>query len=209
LRALTETVRQQPELSSAWRRLALAQLHAGQEDACRQTCRQMQRRFRVSGAILPATAALGSPPAHPAGAAVTAALLGHPAAPAGAGDFDRLETVRAAVLRPDTLTEPESWLPLLPREEKLLRGAVLCRAGEHTAAVQELEGLPGPTAGLFRALAEHGRGHREAARRALAEAVQQLPPAKIDLFRQTPPPWTLQVEVATLRREVEALLGAK
>jgi hypothetical protein len=186
--------------------LALAQLDAGQEGAFRLTCGEMQQRFRVPGQFPRATFALGSMPSNPADAAVTAALLGHPAAPAGAGDFDRHETVRASVLLPGTLTGPESWLPLLPPGEKLLRGAVLCRADRHAGAVKELEGLPEPSACLFRALAEHGRGHKEAARQALDEALKQLPPEKIDLFQQIPVPWQQRVEIETLRREVEPLV---
>jgi hypothetical protein len=209
LRALTETTRQQPELSSAWRRLALAQLHAGQADAFRQSCRQMQQRFRVPGPLPQAVFALGSMPSHPAGAAVTAALLGHPAAPAGPGLFDRLQTVRASVLRPGTLADPESWLPQLPADEKLLRGAILCRAGKHADAVKELQLLKEPVACLFRALAEQGRGNKDAARQALDEAVQQLPPEQIDLYQQTPLPWQQRVETDVLRREVEAVLAVK
>jgi hypothetical protein len=68
-------------------------------------------------------------------------LLHHPGLPPGAGLYDRLLTVRTAVLRPGTLAEPASWLPLLPKEEKPLRGAVLCRAGKDADAAQELAGL--------------------------------------------------------------------
>jgi hypothetical protein len=230
LRALAETVRLQPEQSSAWRRLALAQLQAGQQAAYRRTCLQMQQHFRVPGPVPRAVFALGAMPSHPAGAALTTALLQHPAAPAGAGDFDRLQTVRASVLRPDTLTEPESWLPLLPKEAKLdgwssmfrrlepltlmpketklLRGAVLYRAGKHAEAVKELQVLHEPVACLFRALAEHGRGDRENARQALDEARKQLPPEKIDLDQQTPLPWHQRVESGVLLKVVEALLAA-
>jgi hypothetical protein len=106
------------------------------------------------------------------------------------------------------LAEPESWLPLLPREEKLLRGAVLYRAGKHADAVMELEGLQEPVAVLFRALAEHGRGNQGAARQALAEARKLLPPEKIDLVEQTPPQWPQRVESDILLKEVDALLAA-
>jgi hypothetical protein len=205
---LAEALRSQPDQASTWRRLALAQLYAGQEDAFRPTCRDMQQRFRVPGPLPQAAFAVGALPSNPPGAVVTAALLRHPAAPAGAGDFDRLEAVRAAVLRPDTLTEPESWLPLLPGEEKLLRGAVLCRAGKHAEAVTELAGLQQPVALLFRALAEYGRGNPDAARQALAEARQVLPPARSDLVEQTPLPWQQRVEGDLLVKEVELLLAA-
>jgi hypothetical protein len=207
VRALTETTHQQPELSSAWRRLALAQLHTGQEDAFRRTCRQMQQRFRVPGQFPQAVFAFGSMPSNPAGAAVTTALLRHPAAAPGPSLFDRFQTVRASVLRPGVLVDPESWLRQIPEDEKLLRGAILCRAGKHADAVKELQSLKEPLACLFRALAEHDRGNKDAARQALAEALKQLPPEKIDLIQQTPLPWQQRVEIDVLRREVEALLG--
>jgi hypothetical protein len=209
LRALAEITGQQPELSSAWRRLALAQLDSGQEDNYRRTCRQMQQRFRVPGPLPQAGFALGSMPSHPTGAAVIAAVLGHPAAPAGAGLFDRLQTVRASVLRPGALVDPESWLPQVPANEKLLRGAILCRTGKHADAVKELQLLQEPVACLFRALAEHGRGNLEAADQALGEALKQLPPEKINLYEQTPLPWQQRVESDVLRREVEAVLAVK
>jgi hypothetical protein len=207
LQALAESVRRQPELSSAWRRLALVQRHAGPDGAFRQTSREMQQRFRVPSEVAQTGFALAAP-TQPFGG-VSVALLRHPGLPPGAGLYDRLLTARTAVLRPQTLIEPESWLPLLPGEEKLLRGAVLCRAGKHADALRELEGLQEPLAVLFRALAEHGRGNKDAARRALDEALKQLPPEKIDLYQQTPLPWQQRVESDILRREVEALLAVK
>jgi hypothetical protein len=167
----------------------------------------MQQRFRVPGEVAQAGFALAVPP-QPFGA-VNAALLRHPGLPPGAGQYDRLLTVRTAVLRPGTLTDPESWLPLIPWDDKLLHGAILCRAGKHTDAVKELQPLKEPLACLFRALAEHSRGNKDAARHALDEAVKHLPPEKIDLVRQTPLPWQQRVDLDVLRREVEALLAAK
>jgi WD40 repeat protein len=207
LQVLSRAVTQQPELSSTWRRLALAQLQAGQADAQRRTCEQMQQRFRVPGEVAQAGFALAAPPQPFGGVGV--ALLRHPGLQSGAGLYDRLVTVRTAVLRPQTLTAPESWLAALPREEKLLRGAVLCRAGKHADAVGELAGLQEPVAVLFRALAEHGRGNKDAARQALAEARKQLSPQKVDLVEQTPLPWQQRVESDVLVKEVEALLAAK
>jgi WD40 repeat protein len=207
VQALSRVTEQQPDSASAWRRLALAQVQAGQPDAFARTCRQMQQRFRVPGEVAQAGFALAAP-LQPLGG-VNVALLRHPGLPPGAGLSDRLVTVRTAVLRPGTLAEPESWLPLLPQEEKLLRGAVLCRAGKHADAVQELAGLQEPVAVLFRALAEHGRGNHDAARQALAEARKLLPPAKLDLVEQTPPPWQERVEGHVLVQEVEALLAAR
>jgi hypothetical protein len=206
VQALSRLTEQQPDSAAGWRRLALAQVQAGQPDAFARTSRQMQQRFRVPGEVAQTGFALAVP-LQPFGG-VTVALLRHPGLP-GAGLYDRLVTVRTAVLRPGTLAEPESWLAVLPREEKLLRGAVLCRAGKHADAVKELEGLQEPVAVLFRALAEHGRGNQDAARQALAEARKLLPPAKIDLVEQTPLPWDQRVEIDVLRREVEALLATK
>src|SRR5262249_19662511 len=118
-----------------------------------------------------------------------------------------LVTVRTAVLRQGALDEPESWLAALPREEKLLRGAVLCRAGKHAGAVGELAGLQEPGAGVFRAFAGHGRGHPHGARQALA-AARKLLREKVDLVEQTPPSWQQRAERDVLVKEVEALLAA-
>jgi hypothetical protein len=207
VQALSRVTEQQPDAASAWRRLALAQVQAGQPDAFARTCRQMQQRFRVPGEVGQAGFALAAP-LQPLGG-VNAAMLRHRDLPPGASLHDRLVTVRTVVLRPGALAEPAAWLAALPREEKLLRGAVLCRAGKHADAVKELEGLQEPLAVLFRALAEHGRGNQDAARQALAQTRKLLPPEKIDLVEQTPPPWEQRVESDVLRREVEALLAAK
>src|SRR5262249_28337959 len=206
MQALSRVLEQPPVSALAWRRLALAQAQAGQHDAFARTSRQMQQRFRVPGEVAQAGFALAAP-LQPLGG-VNVALLRHPALPPGAGLYDRLVTVRTAVLRPGTLAEPESWLAALPREEKLLRGAVLCRAGKHADAVRELAGLQEPVAGLFRARAEHVRGNKDAARQGLAEARKLLPPEEVDLVEQTPPPWQQRVEGDVLVKEVEALLAA-
>jgi hypothetical protein len=167
----------------------------------------MQQRFRVPGEVAGAGFALAAP-LQPFGG-VSAALLRHPGLLPGAGQYDRLVTVRTTVLRPGALVDPESWLPQIPADEKLLRGAILYRGGKHADAVTELAGLQEPLACLFRALAEHGRGNKDVARQALDEARKQLPPAKIDLYQQAPLPWQQRVESDVLRREVEALLAVK
>jgi hypothetical protein len=184
VQALSRTTEQQHS-ALPWRRLALAQAEAGQPNAFFLTCRQMQQRFRVPGQAAQAGFALDAP--LPPIGGINVALLRHPGLPPGAGLYDRLVSVRTAVLRPGTLTNPESWLPLLPKEERLLRGAVLCRAGKDADPLKELEGLRGPVAVLFRALAEK----------------------KIDLSEQTPLPWQQRVESDVLRREVEAVLAVK
>jgi hypothetical protein len=209
LEVLSQAATQQPELSSTWRRLALAQLQAGQPDGYRRTCEQMQQRFRVPGEVPRGVFIFGATPAGPLGAVLALQAQRQAAFPSGPGAIDRLQTVRAAVLRQGTLVDPESWLAALPKDEKVLRGAVLCRASKHADARKELEGLQEPVALLFRALAEHGRSNPDGARQALQQALAQLPPEKIDLFQQTPLPWDQRVEIATLRGEVVALLAAE
>jgi hypothetical protein len=124
------------------------------------------------------------------------------------GLFDWQQTIRAAVLQPKTLTDPEQWLVRLPKEERLLRGAILCRAGKHADAVAELGDVRDPVGLLFRALAEHGRGNKAACRTALAAAKKLIPPDKIDLIEQTPLPWLELVECRVLVKEVETALAA-
>jgi hypothetical protein len=202
--ALSHAVQQQPETSSTRRRLALAQLHSHQDAAFRQTCQEMQEHFRILGPLGQAGFAFQATPSDRLGALLTKVLLRHPGLPSGAGRHDQLLTVRTSVLRPDVLPDPESWLPLIPESERLLRGAVLCRAGRYPEAVKELESAPEPFGLFFRALAEHGRGNLAAARTALDEALKQVPPEHIDLIEQTPTPWLQRVEFEILRREVEA-----
>jgi hypothetical protein len=142
----------------------------------------MQQRFRIPDA-LPRAMLPFDPAAHDTlGITLTAAGLCSAAMPSGAGPHDRLITLRTAVLRPGVLSEPESWLALLPKEEKLLRGAVLFRADKHLAASQELKAETTPLAMLFRALAEQGLGHHAAARKALEEALTKLQPEKLDVL---------------------------
>jgi hypothetical protein len=206
MQALTKAVKQQPETSSTRRRLALAQLQAHQDAAFRQTCQEMQERFRILGPLGQAGFAFQATPIDQLGALLTKVLIRHPELPSGASLHDQLLTVRTSVLRPDVLADPEVWLPVLPGSERLLRGAVLCRVGRFPEALQELKLASEPFGLCFRALAEHGRGNLAAARAALDEAMNQAPPEHIDLIEQTPTPWSQGVEFDVLRREVEALI---
>jgi WD40 repeat protein len=205
--SLRQLVAVQPELSAAWYRLILVHLNTGHIDDARKDCEQVQRRWLVPGELRRAALVLTPPALHPLDTVALASLARQPAAtPDSPGD--RLWAVRAAVLLPQPAGTPETWLALVPKDEPLLRGAVLCRAGRHAEAVQLLEPLPGPLARLFQTLAEHGRGDDAAARRALAEALRQWPPEKVDPSTTTPS-WTERAEVEVLRREIEAMLKAK
>ena len=175
--ALTQAAKAQPNLGTTWRRLALARLHGGQDVSYRKTCQQMQERFAEPGDDNKATVSL----------------------------LQWQHTIRAAVLQPKVLTNPEQWLARLPKEDRLLRGAILCRAGKHADAVAELADVREPVGLLFRALAEHGRGDKAACRTALAAAKKLIPPDKIDLIEQTPLPWLELVEMRALLKELEGL----
>jgi hypothetical protein len=127
----------------------------------------------------------------------------------GGGLFQWQQTIRAAVLQPGVLKNPETWLARPPKDDKLLRGAILCRAGKHAEAIAELSDVRERVGLLFRALAEHGRGNQEAARAALAEARKRMPPDPIDLIEQSPLPWLEMVETRVLVKELETLLRSK
>jgi WD40 repeat protein/serine/threonine protein kinase len=205
--ALTQAAQGPRTLASSvtLRRLALAQLHAGQVDAYRRTCQQMQQRFAVPGEARQAAFMLASPPGF--GRAASRLAIREPAF--GCGLFEWQHTIRAAVLQPKVLTNPEQWLARLPKEDRLLRGAILCRAGNHADAVAELAEVRDPVGLLFRALAEHSRGNTDACRTALAAAKKLIPPDKIDLIEQTPLPWLELVECSVLVKELETLLSSK
>ena len=119
------------------------------------------------------------------------------------------QTIRASVLQPAMLRDPQTWLARLPKDDKLLRGAILCRSGKHAGAVAELADVRDSVGLLFRALAEHGRRNKNAARAALAKAKKLIPPDKIDLTEQTPLPWLELVETRVLVKELETLLSRK
>jgi hypothetical protein len=191
--------------AATWRRLALAHLHKGHVDAYCRTAQQMQQRFAVAGEVQQAALLLAGPP----GFGLAAHRLAVTDSAFGCGLFEWQQTIRAAVLQPGVLTNPKTWLARIPKDDKLLRGAILCRAGKHAEAVAELSDVRERVGLLFRALAEHGRGNKEAARAALAEARKLLPPDQIDLIEQSPLPWLEMVEVRVLVKELEALLSSK
>jgi hypothetical protein len=194
-----------PPTAATLRRLALAHLHTGQVDAYRRTAQQMQERFAVAGEAKQAAFLLAGPP----GFGLAANRLALMDSAFGCGLFDWQQTIRAAVLQPGVLKNPQTWLARLPKDDKLLRGAILCRAGKHAEAVAELADVRDPVGLLFRALAEHVRGNKEAARAARAEARKLIGPDKIDLIEQTPLPWLEMVETRVLLKELETLLSRK
>jgi hypothetical protein len=191
--------------AATWRRLALAHLHTGHVDAYRRTAQQMQQRFAAPGEAKQAVLLLAGPP----GFGLVAHRLALMDSAFSCGLFQWQQTIRAAVLQPGVLKNPHTWLARLPKDDKLLRGAILCRYGEPIRAVAELSDVRDPVGLLFRALAEHGRGNKEAARAALAEARKLMPPEQIDLIEQSPLPWLESVETRVLVKELETLLSSK
>jgi hypothetical protein len=109
--------------------------------------------------------------------------------------------VRTAVLQPGT-PDPARLLPWAG-DDPLVSGAVLCRAGRHDEAVRALGDSRDVLALLYRALAEHGRGHADAARGALTEAENGLAshPGSESLLK-----WEQRIEAEVLRAEARALL---
>jgi eukaryotic-like serine/threonine-protein kinase len=190
--------------AATWRRLALVHLHTGQGDAYRRTCQQMQERFAVPGEAKQAAFLLAGPP----GLGLAANRLALTDSAFGCGLLEWQQTIRAAVLQPGVLKNPQTWLARLPKDDKLLRGAILCRCDEPILARAELADVRDPVGLLFRALAEQGRGNKEAARAALAEARKMIPQEKIDLIEQTPLPWLEMVETRVLLKDLETLLSS-
>jgi hypothetical protein len=203
--AFTQAVQEHPNHAATWHRLALSHLDWGQLFAYHRTCAQMQQRFAVPGEARQAALMLAGPPGF--GMAANRLAMHEPAF--GCGLFEWQQTIRASVLQPKVLTNPEQRLARLPKEEKLLRGAILCRAGKHADALAELAEARDPVGLLFRALAEHGRGNKAACLAALAAAKKLIPPDKIDLIEQTPLPWLELVETRVLLKELEGLQGGR
>jgi tetratricopeptide (TPR) repeat protein len=106
-----------------------------------------------------------------------------------------------------------------PRARAL--GAALYRAGQHEAAVRQLNDaaalrpIPSPSVWLFLALAHHRLGHKDEARRLLEQATkwieetrQRKPDGSGQLLTWERLPWTERAALDALRREAEKeLLG--
>jgi hypothetical protein len=120
-------------------------------------------------------------------------------------------TARAAALQPQGAGDLDGLPRRLPPADRIIRGALLCRGGRHAEAVQLLASSRDDRGLLGLALAEHGRHRPEAARQALAKAMQWLEapsdadPRQPNAVRLAP---LERLEVALLRREVEALRHA-
>ena len=106
--------------------------------------------------------------------------------------------MRACLLNSDAAGALPQLLPLTERAPPMWRGAALCRLKRDDEAVAILQQQQqNPLAGLYLALAEHGRGNLDRARTALEMAV------KSDRSTWA---WEVQQEFELLRREVENLL---
>jgi hypothetical protein len=164
----------------------------------------MQERFAIPGEAKQAAFLVAGPP----GLSMAVNRLALTDSAFGCALLEWQQTIRAAVLQPGVLKNSETWLARLPKDDKPLRGAILCRAGKHAQAVAELADMRDRVALLFRALAEHGRGNMEAACAIVAEARKLIPPAN-ELIEQTPLPWLEMVETRVLLQELEPLLSSK
>jgi hypothetical protein len=198
---------QDPSEVLAWRRLALAQLASGKEEAFRKTCAQFRGRFGAP----PASALVGLlfafRPGDVPGSAVLPGLAKEPFLPPSLSG--RLEVVRTCVLEPRSADPPLGLLPLTDPSHELAHAAVLCRAGRHAEAVQALARRDDAIALLWRALAEAGRDRPEAARQALDQAEKWLvAPSRLDPKQTNAAQldWEGRLEADLLRREVKARL---
>jgi hypothetical protein len=196
--ALTEVVRQSPWRSGSWRQLALARLLQGQAADAGAALARMRSSFAVPGPACQAVRLLGAGTEGPLSAAL--ALSENPPRTT---DLDRLLTVRAGVLTPGGLPDPVAWLGVVPEGDRVLRGAVLCRAGKHAEAVEALAPSKEPLACLFLALAEQGRGNADDARQALREAREER---QRRVAAGVSPPWEWRAEMDVLEKEVESVL---
>jgi hypothetical protein len=108
---------------------------------------------------------------------------------------------------------PDRLLALLTdKDDPVVRGAVLCRAGRQDEALTLLGQRADAVALLYRGLAELGRGRPDAARSTLEQAEQWLrateadDPGPSNLERLT---WQQRLEVEQLRGELGSLLRAR
>jgi hypothetical protein len=118
---------------------------------------------------------------------------------------------RTALLRRDAVAELARLLSWAGGDP-VVRGAVLSRAGRYDEAVQALGGSRDVTALLYRALAEHGRGHDVAAHAALQEAEHLLAKSSTEDAQQTNAArlsWDRRAEAELLRAEVRALFPSR
>jgi WD40 repeat protein/serine/threonine protein kinase len=194
-------VAEQPDDPDAWHGLALTQLALQQPADYRQTCARTLEHFAHPPEAAAVGQVLGSAVADPFSRAALA-LSADPLLVA------RRSAARTAVLRSDAVSDPARLLSWAGGD-RLVRGAVLCRAGRHAEAVQALADRRDAAALLYRALAEHGRGNDEAARAALAEAEHGLAaPGAGDAQPSNTArlPWDQRAEIEALRAEARALL---
>jgi hypothetical protein len=193
-------------------------------DDYRETCGEVFRRLDLySAPLAPArllAAAPGGLPALAGAWGVRVAGQPLPVVPDSAPllpailSMERSAVVRACLMRPEGVADPDRLLAVVPATDPVSRGAVLCRAGRHEEAARLLVNYKGPPfALLYLALAEHGRHRPAEAKKALEEAVRWLDgdggvlESKVTNAGRLRWDWRLETEL--LRREVQALLEGK
>jgi tetratricopeptide (TPR) repeat protein len=195
----------QPNDLGGWRRLALANLGAGQISD-RDTCGRLLDFLQPTPEVLLATFLLNPAPNNAWGAALV--LKAWQDSLPRRRQEQRL-VVRPAVVRTDNVADPARLLAFTTQADPVTRGAALCRAGRHDEAAKVLGPVQEAAGLLYLALAEHGRGRPAAGKEALQRAVRWLEassrgdPEQSNYARL---PWDERLEVDLLRQEIEALL---
>jgi WD40 repeat protein/tRNA A-37 threonylcarbamoyl transferase component Bud32 len=190
----------------AWRQLARVQA-ASTPEAYRQTCLRLRRLAQ------PETALAGCVGLAAPMQGLPGALLAHLAFTDSATRSLRGVAARLCVLRPDAVEDFEALLPLVPPDDLLTRGAVLCRAGKHADAIEALLEARSEARWPWLALAYLGQGKRAEARQELAMVAEWLAAPAPDLPgkpRQTNAerlPRDERQELDLLRLEVEKALA--
>jgi hypothetical protein len=187
--------------------LAAAQLGAGQTEAYRQTCRRM-RAHLDHDSDTPLAAGLVS--LTPDTRWVACPVIQLVRREVSRRSAERSAMARTAALHSQADGDLDGLLRLVSQTDWATRAALLCRAGRHEEAASLLAGRRDARGLLWLALAEHGRHRPDAARQALTRAVQSLAAASRAGYFQQSNAVRLspldRLEVAVLRREVEALL---
>ncbi len=193
---LAEAHRLSPDPNLAFQ-LAVAQLSAGDAAGYRRTCQELLKGIAEADAALGALLC-GHLPQNIGSFALAARLAAGPA-PLDMNRW-RFVIVRAYLLKPDADVLPQ-LLPLGQQAHPVYHGAALYRLQRYdeAAAVLGPLQLQEPLACVYLAMVEVGRGNRDAAKRALDNAVKADP----DPSRW---PWEARQAYDLLHREAEDLL---